>query len=97
MCNANAKIAKKQVTDHKEHRKYFFAINSEDWFLEISFANMRKEGVMMPSEDITFCMNRKCNYKKCERNPKHIRLLIPHSFAYLEDTDYCPKKRKAAK
>lgn len=43
MYNANAKIVRKQVIEHKEHRKYFFAINSEDWFLEISFAKVQKE------------------------------------------------------
>ena len=31
------------MIEHKEHRKYFFAINSEDWFLEISFAKVQKE------------------------------------------------------
>lgn len=48
----------------------------------------------MPSEDITFCFNYKCNIKKCIRNPKRIKLPIPHSFAYLEDTEYCMKKKK---
>lgn len=43
------------------------------------------------SEDITYCMNKKCKIMKCERNPKHIRELKPHSFAYLEDTEYCEK------
>lgn len=33
------------------------------------------------SEDITFCANENCKYTKCERNPKHIKLPIPHSFA----------------
>lgn len=46
----------------------------------------------MPSEDITFCFNWNCRRMKCERNPKHIRLDIPHSFAQLEgDPRYCPK------
>lgn len=35
----------------------------------------------MPSEDITFCANKNCSHMKCDRNPKHIKLLIPHSFA----------------
>lgn len=35
----------------------------------------------MASEDITFCANKSCSNMKCERNPKHIKLLIPHSFA----------------
>ena len=42
----------------------------------------------MASEDITFCANRGCTDKKCERNPKNIRLPIPHSFALFHD---CPK------
>lgn len=42
----------------------------------------------MASEDITFCANKGCPDMKCERNPKHIRLLIPHSFALF---DKCPK------
>jgi hypothetical protein len=42
----------------------------------------------MASEDITFCANKGCPDMKCERNPKHIRLLIPHSFALFEE---CPK------
>ena len=42
----------------------------------------------MASEDITFCANKGCTYMKCERNPKHIRLQIPHSFALFTD---CPK------
>lgn len=46
------------------------------------------------SEDITFCMNSNCNIMECYRNPKHIKLQIPHSFAVLEDTVDCKKKRK---
>lgn len=42
----------------------------------------------MASEDITFCANQSCTDMKCERNPKHIRLLIPHSFALFNG---CPK------
>ena len=38
----------------------------------------------MASEDITFCANKGCPDMKCESNPKHIRLLIPYSFALLE-------------
>lgn len=33
------------------------------------------------SEDITFCADKHCKYMKCERNPKHIKLPISHSFA----------------
>ena len=43
---------------------------------------------MMASEDIAFCANKGCTDMKCERNPKRIRLLIPHSFALFPD---CPK------
>lgn len=42
----------------------------------------------MASEDITFCANKGCPDMKCERNPKHIWLNIPHSFALFTD---CPK------
>ena len=51
----------------------------------------------MPSEDITFCMNRKCNIKKCIRNPRNIRKEHGkpyHSFAYLENTEDCCKRKK---
>lgn len=46
------------------------------------------------SEDITYCMNRNCNIMKCERNPKHIKQLKPHSFAFFEDTEDCKKRGK---
>lgn len=42
----------------------------------------------MASEDITFCANKGCASMKCERNPKHIKLQIPHSFALFPN---CPK------
>ena len=43
------------------------------------------------NEDITFCDNKKCKVKRCFRNPKNIEhFYIPHSFASLEGTDYCP-------
>lgn len=45
------------------------------------------------SEDITYCMN-KCNDMKCFRNKKHIKLLIPHSFSFLEGTEDCHKMQK---
>lgn len=49
------------------------------------------------SYDITFCMNRKCNIMKCERNPKHIKGGKGYySFAFLEDTEDCMKKKKEA-
>ncbi|MGN1130219.1 MAG: hypothetical protein ACI4Q8_02615 [Ruminococcus sp.] len=47
------------------------------------------------NEDITFCDNRKCKNKKCFRNPKNIKHFeIPHSFASLKGTDYCPISEK---
>lgn len=46
------------------------------------------------TEDITWCSKRNCNNMKCERNRKHIRPTPRDlSFADLEYTDYCPKKR----
>lgn len=48
----------------------------------------------MASEDITYCVNEKCDCLKCFRNPKHIKLPIPHSFAFLENTEDCYKKQK---
>lgn len=43
------------------------------------------------TEDITYCSNKKCGYLRCVRNPKHIKLLIPHSFADLDGTNLCYK------
>lgn len=48
------------------------------------------------NEDITFCANRKCNCHKCARHPNKVKLPIPHSFADLENTQYCKKTRKEA-
>ena len=46
------------------------------------------------TEDITWCTKRNCNIKNCERNPKRIRPTNRElSFADLENTEYCPKKR----
>lgn len=42
----------------------------------------------MASEDITFCANQNCSDMSCYRNPKHIKLRIPHSFALFSN---CPK------
>ena len=40
----------------------------------------------MASEDITFCMNSKCTNRKCERNPKNIKLhWLDHSYAMFPD------------
>lgn len=33
------------------------------------------------NEDITFCANYNCGDMGCMRNPKHIKLPIPHSFS----------------
>lgn len=41
----------------------------------------------MPSEDITFCANKSCKDMNCYRNPKHIKLLINHSFALFTKCD----------
>lgn len=43
------------------------------------------------SEDITWCGNWDCQYMKCVRNPKHIKLPIDHSYALLEGTEDCYK------
>ena len=48
------------------------------------------------TEDITYCSNNKCGYLRCERNPKHIKLPIPHSFAELDRTDLCYKAASRA-
>lgn len=49
------------------------------------------------SEDITFCLS-DCKLKKCVRNKKNIKQFgIPHSFAYLENTEYCLKNKKGEK
>ena len=46
------------------------------------------------TDDITFCGS-DCNNKKCFRHPSNIREpRIPHSFAYLKDTDDCPLNEK---
>ena len=47
-------------------------------------------------QDITFCGNKKCKYKKCERHYSKIDWKIgrPYrSFAMLEGTKYCPLKK----
>lgn len=46
------------------------------------------------SDDITFCGS-DCDNKKCFRHPSNIREpRIPHSFAYLKDTEYCLRVSK---
>ena len=49
------------------------------------------------SEDITYCSNNKCGYLSCERNQKHIKLPVPHSFAELDGTDLCYKAQNYVK
>lgn len=49
------------------------------------------------SEDITYCSNNKCGYLRCERNQKHIKLPVPHSFAELDGTDLCYKAQNHVK
>ena len=39
----------------------------------------------MTNEDITFCANKNCSYLECIRNPKNIKLPIPHSFAMFTE------------
>lgn len=39
------------------------------------------------SEDITFCVNVNCTNIKCRRNPKNIKLNIPHSFSRFEQCE----------
>lgn len=45
------------------------------------------------TDDITWCSNRRCNNKKCERNPKRIRFtpFKEYSFSDLDGTAYCVK------
>lgn len=44
------------------------------------------------SDDITFCAD-KCEDIRCFRHPYNIlHHDIPHSFAYLKDTEYCRRE-----
>ena len=43
-------------------------------------------------EDITFCANLNCADMSCYRNPKHIKLDIPHNFALFNK---CEKWNKS--
>ena len=46
------------------------------------------------SDDITFCGS-DCKNKKCFRHPSNIQEpRIPHSFAYMKDTEDCPMKKQ---
>ena len=45
------------------------------------------------SEDITYCMNKDCKKKKCERHASHIKdKTIPHSFAMFDCSADKPRK-----
>lgn len=46
------------------------------------------------SQDITFCSNRQCTRKSCERHQSHIQWYTKpyHSIADFEGTKYCPKR-----
>ena len=49
------------------------------------------------SDDITYCDNRRCNLKSCERHPRRIRLAPvtkTFSFAHLEGTEFCIKEER---
>ena len=46
----------------------------------------------MSSEDICFCANSNCPDMKCDRNMKHIKLAIPHSFSIFQE---CYKWKEA--
>lgn len=44
------------------------------------------------STDITYCTNKKCNYKMCKRHPNCVKSsIVLHSFADLDGTEYCIK------
>ena len=51
------------------------------------------------TDDITWCSNRRCNNKKCERNPKNIRFtpFKEYSVSDLENTAYCVKTKRTPK
>ena len=42
------------------------------------------------NQDITFCME-DCDNLDCIRNRKQAVISTPHSFAYLRNTEYCPR------
>ena len=45
-------------------------------------------------DDITFCID-ECQEFRCERNPENImHPELPHSFAHLQQTEYCPLWRQ---
>lgn len=50
----------------------------------------------MPNEDITLCMNDRCTMVSCKRNPLNALPEVMHSYAWLEGTEYCAKKKEEA-
>ena len=47
------------------------------------------------SEDITFCMNKKCKNKKCYRHSINIhQVWLDHSFAEFTDCEYWENKNE---
>ena len=46
-----------------------------------------KSTVLMFSEDITFCANSNCENIECYRNPKRIKLNIPHAYALFSQCE----------
>lgn len=50
----------------------------------------------MPNEDITLCMNDRCTMVSCKRNPLQALPEVLYSYAWLEGTEYCAKKKEEA-
>ena len=50
----------------------------------------------IPNEDITLCMNDRCTMVSCKRNPLNALPEVMHSYAWLEGTEYCAKKKEEA-
>lgn len=48
------------------------------------------------SQDITFCSDRKCRRRGCQRHHSHANWSVKpcHSFADFKNTNYCPKNVK---
>ena len=62
-------------------------------FLQVT-GKLKMEVVSDMSQDITFCDNKKCKRKSCERHRSRVNWAVgrPYrSFADLENTRYCPK------
>ena len=57
--------------------------------------SIKRKGEPM-DDDITFCINgwKECGLTRCERHPSNISdKSIPHSFAELYQTEYCPLEK----